>query len=199
MNEETQSVHAVESLRNSLAFTGSVSSGGVDYFGVKMQTAVERFWSKVKKTDRCWLWTASTTRGYGQFVNNGIQGQAHRFSFRLHKGEIPEGKSVCHSCDVRNCVNPEHLWLGTATDNMRDAVKKGRIATGSRNGCSTHPERLKRGRENKKAKLTPEIVLTIRVRYSQGGVSLQRLADEHGVTKQSVWFIIHNKHWRHIL
>jgi hypothetical protein len=87
----------------------------------------ERFFQKVDKTESCWLWKgALNSRGYGSFGVNGKATSAHRYSYEIHIGEIPEGINVCHSCDVRNCVNPKHLWLGTHSDNMKDMVEKNR-------------------------------------------------------------------------
>lgn len=76
----------------------------------------------------CWLWTGSFfANGYGRFKEIGVTGQkAHRRSYEIHKGKIPEGMYVCHSCDNPPCVNPDHLWLGTNSDNMKDMVRKGR-------------------------------------------------------------------------
>jgi hypothetical protein len=91
--------------------------------------AVERFWRHVDRTDDCWLWTGDVqTHGYGRIVVDGHEVKAHRFSWFLHQGSWPgPGLEVCHSCDVRNCVRPDHLFLGTKADNMRDASHKGRI------------------------------------------------------------------------
>lgn len=89
----------------------------------------ERFLAKVNKTDTCWLWTASVrgSSGYGAFRIGRKIYSAHRVSYKLFKGEIPIGLLVCHACDNRMCVNPEHLFLGTYSDNMKDCSKKGRI------------------------------------------------------------------------
>lgn len=82
---------------------------------------MERFWSKVDKTDECWLWTATITRdGYGQFWVSGKMVRAHRFSWELVNGPIPEGTQVDHRCHVRRCVNPAHLRLVTHKQNCEN-------------------------------------------------------------------------------
>ena len=83
-----------------------------------------RFWNKVKKTDGCWEWMGFCNR-YGKFTYEGGQ-LAHRYSWLLHKGPIPDDLHVLHRCDNTKCVNPEHLFLGTHDDNMKDKAKKGR-------------------------------------------------------------------------
>lgn len=104
--------------------------------GKKPIPVVERFWPKVAKRgpDDCWLWTAQTNpAGYGQIgvgsLTDGTRGYAfaHRVSYELANGPIPPGFFVCHKCDVRRCVNPSHLFLGTQHDNMRDCSRKGRL------------------------------------------------------------------------
>lgn len=95
--------------------------------------ALARFWAKVDKKDdeSCWLWTASVnSKGYGSFAVNGKGVSAHKIAWALAKnnGVLSGPKDhIMHSCDVRNCVNPNHLSLGSALDNARDAIRKGRV------------------------------------------------------------------------
>lgn len=87
----------------------------------------ERFLQKVTKTESCWIWIgALNSRGYGSFLFNGKITSAHRYSYEQYKGEIPEGLFVCHSCDNPRCVNPDHLWIGTHSENMKDMISKDR-------------------------------------------------------------------------
>lgn len=97
---------------------------------IKDEKFLKRFWSKVNKTEGgCWEWTGSLqTQGYGNIEIKGKRLLPHRIAYVLHKGEIPQGLSVCHHCDNPKCCNPEHLFLGTAADNMNDASQKGRMA-----------------------------------------------------------------------
>lgn len=92
---------------------------------------VERFWSKVDRSGDCWEWQASrSTHGYGFFGRDGKVLYAHRVSYEITNGLIPKGPKrlhVCHHCDNPPCVRPDHLFLGTASDNLNDAYRKGRI------------------------------------------------------------------------
>ncbi len=96
----------------------------------------DRFMSKVKKTESCWLWTAYTNKwGYGTIKILGKMRLAHRVSFTLFRCPIPEGLLVCHTCDNPPCVNPDHLWLGTDKDNASDCLSKGRNPQAAKTHC----------------------------------------------------------------
>lgn len=101
---------------------------------------MKRFWNKVNKTESCWLWNGATRgRGYGCLKVDGKVIDSHRQSYILTKGEIPEGLFVCHTCDNKLCVNPEHLFLGTRQDNIDDAQVKGLLARPHLRGLINHP------------------------------------------------------------
>lgn len=87
-----------------------------------------RYWANVHKTDGCWLWTGTyDAHGYGTISIDNKARKAHRIAMFLHTGEVLEGQFVCHACDVRHCVNPDHLYLGTHADNLRDMALRGRF------------------------------------------------------------------------
>lgn len=90
---------------------------------------MQRFFDKINKTDSCWLWLAAKrgNSGYGCMKFYGKLVDAHRISYIIHYGKISNGMIVCHSCDKKLCVNPNHLFLGTQKDNMQDCLRKGRL------------------------------------------------------------------------
>ena len=96
----------------------------------KSRPIEERFFEKITKTDKCWIWNATKNiYGYGIIQLAGRHGKrqmAHRISYEIHYGEVDKKFFVCHKCDNPCCVNPEHLFLGTQKDNMNDCSIKGR-------------------------------------------------------------------------
>lgn len=122
----------------------------------------------------------------------------HRFSWEYHHGRpIPDGLWVLHRCDNRPCVNPEHLFLGTAAENNKDCAAKGRTQKGERHAESHQAGRL-RGDDHGSAKLTSQQVLEIRERYSTGHISLTQLGRDYGVSTSLVSLIVNRKLWAHL-
>lgn len=99
---------------------------------------VAHFWAKVEigGTAMCWYWRGQLTNGYGRFRGE----RAHRYAYRLHKGNIPEGLMIRHMCGNKLCVNPDHLAPGTMADNAQDGIRLGETLRGSRNGRSKMEE-----------------------------------------------------------
>ncbi len=103
-----------------------------------MSHSLERFFKYVKggEENSCWIWAGAKTKtGYGQFSFNGKPVKAHRFMYETYYGVSPGTLDVCHSCDNPLCINPKHLWLGTAKDNLQDASKKERFPGQQRVHC----------------------------------------------------------------
>jgi hypothetical protein len=143
------------------------------------------FFAKVDITPGCWIWKgAIDTGGYGCLSLFKIVSTAHRTSWRIHFGDIPDGSHVLHRCDVRACVNPDHLFIGTNADNMADRNRKGRQA-------HLH------GEADGMAKLTDQAVLSIRMRVACGAVQ-KDLAEEFNVTPTAIRHVVHRNTWRHI-
>ena len=151
---------------------------------------MDRFWNRVKKTRGCWIWTGVISRRYGALKVNGRTHRAHRFSWVLRFGEIPEGLFVCHHCDNPVCVRPDHLFLGTPLDNMRDKIAKGRAVNLTGDAVSNP------GESNPAAKLNFDQVKEIRRRYNQGGISQVKLGKLYGINQQSVSNIVRNQTWK---
>ncbi len=154
-----------------------------------MKTIEERFWEKVDKrgSDECWLWTASSSQGYGRLWNGKRPEGAHRISFRIHGGEIPDGQHVLHRCDNPPCVNPAHLFVGTSADNMADKVAKGRLRVGSTSGES-HPRAL----------LSQLDVLSIREKAHLGSATWAQMAASLGVSVAAICDVVTRRSWAHL-
>jgi hypothetical protein len=149
-----------------------------------LDTAEARFLDKVAPPDAngCHLWTACTDLGgYGQFWYLGRHVKAHRYAAGMV--DWPPEIQTRHICNVRACVNPEHLTFGSSADNMRDRDEAGRQAKGTDNGW---------------AKLTEEQVLEIRRRYAAGGVAQRPLAAEYGVCQALIGYIVRREAWAHL-
>ena len=143
----------------------------------------------VNPITKCWEWNGSKRRGYGRMIvgsrTNGTRRSvsAHRVSYELYHGEIPDGMEVCHTCDNPCCVNPEHLFVGTRQDNVDDRERKGRNITFT-------------GEEQPRAKLTKKAVKDARWERAYKGTSFQRLADKYGVSKHTIQNAINGKTWK---
>lgn len=153
--------------------------------GRKQPAAEVRFWRQVRVAgvDECWEWTGGKHRGlYGVLSVNGRQQRAHRFSYELHVGPIPDGLYVCHACDNPGCVNPAHLWLGTNEQNTADKTAKGRQAR-------------VRGIANPSAKLTADQVRAIR---SDKSHSRRELAAMYGLHYMTIGRILRRESYSEI-
>lgn len=152
---------------------------------------IEQFWAKVSKTDSCWLWTGWHDRqGYGRLrtpwsMRPPYNIGAHRMSWELHHGKIREGLYVLHRCDNPACVNPAHLFLGTARENTQDALAKGRMR------ANTRPLR---GSASKTSKLTEQDVVAIRASSLSG----RALARQYGVNPKTILGILKRHTWKHV-
>lgn len=151
--------------------------------GPKPRPLAERFWEKVRKTKTCWLWTAARhDTGYGQIGIGGFRSKprrAHRVSWEMKHGPIPKGLLVLHKCDIRACVRPSHLFLGTHKSNTQDAMKKGRLAVGVRHG---------------RAKIGEFAVRAIRTSKSKDRV----LARRYRVSERQIRDIKARRYWKHV-
>jgi hypothetical protein len=100
----------------------------------RQRPLAERFPEKVARGPGCWLWQGTTNGAYGQIGDGGRKRYAHRVAWELQNGPVPDGLHVLHRCDVPACVRPDHLFLGTPSDNLRDCYAKGRRSTSVRRG-----------------------------------------------------------------
>lgn len=154
---------------------------------------MKRFWDKVDQREigECWNWTAAKDRhGYGVFRFDKKLWRAHRLSYSLAYGPIPKGEGyhgvcVCHHCDNRQCVNPNHLFLSSAKGNSANAAQKDRLGgpVGELSG---------------RAKLSSKQVIAIRKQHSLGDISLHQLADKYRVHHTTILAIVKRWTWTHL-
>lgn len=146
-------------------------------------TTKESFLSRVNKTDTCWLWTGPPHKsGYAYVSVHCVATLVHKYSYTIHKGCIPEGLLVRHTCDTPLCVNPAHLLLGTDQDNTNDCIERGRFPVGSMCG---------------RAKVNEDDVLVIRKRWREGE-SQSQLAREYGLNSSVVHDMVRYNTWKHV-
>jgi hypothetical protein len=139
----------------------------------------------------CQIWMGSTTvKGYGQAwtgrksaAGNKVPEGAHRLSYESAFGSIPDGLHVCHTCDVPSCVNPNHLFAGSANANMQDKIRKGKQVRGTQHGKSTMAE---------------DTVRAIRREYDLGNTTYKKLAEKFGVGVGAVGHIVRGDRWTHV-
>lgn len=150
---------------------------------------IERVMERIIKRDNgCWEWQGGKNckGGYGRIKFGYDHHLVHRISYEYHYGKIPDGMEICHHCDNPICVNPEHLFLGTRSDNMRDMFAKGR-------------HRPVNGENNGNSRLTQKQVDSIRKEYSKGDVSQRGLARKYSVTQGCIAGIICHRTWKESL
>lgn len=156
-----------------------------------------KFQAKVRKTATCWLWTGAKSEfGYGNVRINKKYLRAHRVSYELANGPIPEDMCVLHRCDTPACVNPDHLFLGTLKDNSHDMWRKGRgnPPAGKRHGSITKPSSVGRGETHSQSRLTRSEVREIR-RLSALGKSRVEVGRMFNIVPQHVGRIVRGKAW----
>lgn len=131
----------------------------------------------IRKTDRCWIWTGDKySSGYGRItIGAGVQVRAHRFMYEQRFGKIPDGLFALHKCDVRTCVNPEHIFIGTKKDNMQDCISKGR-----------HKYKTLKGTESPNSNLTTEDIVEIKRLYETGKYFQREIAAKFGVSQVTI-------------
>jgi hypothetical protein len=150
----------------------------------KLAPLEERFWSKVAKTETCWIWKGNRQKDYGYFNFRNAEGRlerhrAHRYVWELTHGAIDPKLIVCHHCDNPGCVRPSHLFVGTNADNSRDMVTK---------------KRHQFGTAQWQAKLNDEAVREIR-NSDESSAELER---KFGVSRRTISMVRTNKTWRHV-
>lgn len=159
----------------------------------------QRFWTKVAVVDdedSCWLWLGGSSSGYGYIEIDGRWTRAHRVSYSLEHDAIPSHLFILHTCDVKLCVRPKHLYAGTHAQNMKDRDDMGRTASGDRVGMRTHPESRMYGERAPASKLTWEDARALRTEFSRGKVTKADLARRFGVSHHAIRSVISGRTWK---
>lgn len=159
-----------------------------------MPTLHERFWSKVNKDGECWVWLGarmgSPNNRRGAIYAHSKLCAAHRISWELVNGEIPDGMVICHTCDNTLCVRPDHLFIGTQKDNIHDMIRKGRRAR----ACAL---RGAKGEAHRWAKLDNVAVMDV-VNSALSGESKKSIARRYSVDPNAIRLILRGATWRHL-
>lgn len=146
----------------------------------------------------CWIWQGKKNhKGYGYVSVCGNTIGAHRLSFLLHRGPIPKGLEVMHTCDIPACINPEHLMLGTTKDNARDCVRKGRKPFQKNRELARRCREVQIGEKNSFSRLSEDDIIQIR-QYSLSGLSQRQIAARFGVTQTNIGYILRGETWKSV-
>lgn len=166
------------------------------------QDQIDKFWSLVDDSEYgpagCWVWQAYRNKqSYGVINTNCQRFLAHRFSWFLVHGNIPDDLIACHRCDNPSCVNPSHVWLGTRQQNALDRDSKKRVASGNNHGLRKNAGAASHGERHYLAKLTTDSVVLIRKLY-QSGQSCKDIASNFDVTDGAILAVVLRKTWKHV-
>lgn len=178
----------------------TITHTGGERMAANNPTPGERFWSKVDRSggpEACWPWRgALNSHGYGHVRWNGKCSRANRVAWMLTSGPLPEDKPcVRHRCDQPSCCNPAHLLPGTHSENMDDMARRGRSASGERNGSHTKPGAVRRGESHSSSRLTAAQVLQIRA-LAASGTSQEHIASAFGVSRRHVSDVVASRRWK---
>lgn len=154
------------------------------FMPIQKKTLQQKIYEKFRVTPGCWVWTGAKKKdGYGYVRHDGREFLAHRAAYFLRHGNLNPGLCICHTCDNRLCVNPDHLWQGTALENDADKMAKGRQAKGERMGS---------------AKLSAQQVAEIRTVFTggRGGENTVSLGKKYGVSPSTIWDVVNRVNWK---